>query len=182
MLEMLLVVGVALCAPAFFAWRTFGLLKLKLQVGMNDDDVARRTFLLLLSEAKEEMWICDDGNNFPESIYNMPDIVDQIERRLSANSALWLFCLFSSNEETLFSEKLANHPRVAIRRTRPRRDVHFKIIDRGMKGYVSAHALDSLDRNYRSYDCSNVPQHIRHAALGRHLDSMAGIFPERAVA
>lgn len=181
MLEALLV-GVALSAPAFFAWRTFGLLKLKLQVGMNDDDVARSTFLALLEEAKEEMWICDDGNNFPESIYNKSAVVDRIERRLDTNENLWLLCLFSSDDETLFSRTFADHPRVKIRRMKPRRDVHFKIIDRGVKGYVSAHAPESLDRNYRSYDCSDVPQHIRQAALGRHLDGMTGIFPERAVA
>ena len=42
---------------------------------------------------------------------------------------------------------------------------------------------DAFEKRYRSYDCTRAPKHIRQAALGRHLDSMKGIFPEeRAVA
>ena len=61
-----------------------------------------------------------------------------------------------------------------------RRDVHFKIIDDGRKGYVSAHPPESFERRYRSYDCSKVAPHVRQAALGRHMDSIAGLFQEEA--
>ena len=174
----------ALSAPAFFAWRTWSLLRLNLKVGMNDDGFARHAFTELLSEAERAMWICDDGNDFPESIYNAETVVDAIRRRLDRNQALHLYCLFSSNDETGFTGAFANHPRVHMKRgVQPRRDVHFKIIDDGEKGYVSAHPPGSFERRYRSYDCSNVAPHIRQAALGRHLETIVDLFrAERAVA
>ena len=173
-----------LSAPIFFVWRTWGLLRLNLKVGMNDDLSAQRTFIALLNEAEHALWICDDGNDFRESIYNATDVVEAIRGRLTRNEQLHVYCLFSSNDKTKFTETFADHPRVHMRRgVQPRRDVHFKIVDDGKKGYVSAHPPGSLERRYRSYDCSKVPSHIRQAALGRHLDGIVGHFQgERAVA
>ena len=173
----------ALTAPAFYAWRTWGLLGLNLKVGMNDDVVAKEMFVKLLNNARREMWICDDGDNFSGSIYNMPEIVKAIEDRLQSNQQLRLFCLFSSEDQTRFTQDLEGNPRVHVKRAQPRRDVHFKIIDDGTKGYVSAHPRGSFERRYRSYDCTRAPKHIRQAALGRHLDGMKGMFSkERTVA
>jgi hypothetical protein len=178
---------VALSVPAIVAWRTWGLLRLNLKVGMNDDRFAQRTFIELLNEARHVMWICDDGDDFPESIYNAEAVVEAVRHRLAENEDLHLCCLFSSNDETRFTKAFANHSRVRMHRgVQPRRDVHFKIIDDARKGYVSAHPPRSFERRYRSYDCSHVPKHIRQAALGRHMDSIAARFPaaqgERAVA
>ena len=178
-----LVTLAALSAPVvFFVWRTWGLLFLNLQVGMNDDSFVQSTFVALLNEAEREMWICDDGNDFPESIYNTAEVVDAVDRRLRDNKGLHVYCLFSSKDDTAFTRAFGDHPQVHMKRgVRPRRDIHFKIIDDSRKGYVSAHPLGSSERGYRSYDCSKVPKHIRHAALGRHRDSMVDHFPERAV-
>lgn len=179
-----LVTLAALSAPAFFVWRTWGLLRLNLQVGMNDDSFVQSTFVALLNEAEREMWICDDGNDFPESIYNTAEVVDAVDRRLRDNKGLHVYCLFSSKDDTAFTRAFGDHPQVHMKRgVRPRRDIHFKIIDDSRKGYVSAHPPGAFERSYRSYDCSKVPKHIRHAALGRHQDSMVGYFrAERAVA
>lgn len=176
-----LAVLAALAAPAFFAWRTWSLLRLKLKIGMNDDVFARRAFIALLNDAERAMWICDDGNDFPESIYNTADVIEAVRRRLTGNEDLHLYCLFSSNDETGFTNAFADHQRVHLKRgVQPRRDVHFKIIDEGRKGYVSAHPPESFERRYRSYDCSKVAPHIRQAALGRHMDSVADFFQEEA--
>ena len=176
-----LAVLAALAAPAFFAWRTWSLLRLQLEIGRNDDHFARRAFVALLNEAEHAMWICDDGNDFPESIYNTAAVIEAIGQRLTRNEALHVYCLFSSNDETSFTRAFAGHQRVHLKQgVQPRRDVHFKIIDDGRKGYVSAHPPESFERRYRSYDCSKVAAHIRQAALGRHLDSIAGLFQEEA--
>ena len=174
----------ALSAPVIFVWKTWGLLRLDLKVGMNDSTFARDTFIDLLNEAERGIWVCDDGNDFPESIYNDPKVIAAIRRRLELNQALHLYCLFSSTDDTKFVNEFIENPRVHMKRgVLPRRDVHFKIIDDARKGYVSAHPLGCLERRYRSYDCSNVPPHIRTAALGRHLDTMTGFFRvEAAVA
>ncbi len=146
--------------------------------------VAKDRFITLLNEAERALWLCDDGNDFPDSIYNLPEVVHAVENRLRLNEQLRLFCLFSSADPTLFAKTFAEDPRVHMRRGhQPRRHIHFKIIDAGRKGYVSAHPQGSGERRYRSYDCSRAPGHIRQAALGRHLDSMTGLFSaEQAIA
>ena len=130
----------ALSVPAFVAWRTWGLLRLNLKVGMNNDRFAQSTFIELLDEADRKMWICDDGNAFPESIYNAEAVVEAVWHRLEENRELHLYCLFSSNDNTRFTKAFDGHPQVHMDRgVQPRRDVHFKIIDDARKGYVSAH-------------------------------------------
>ena len=173
-----------LSAPMFFVWRTWGLLRLNLKVGMNDDLSAQRAFIALLNEAERTMWICDDGNDFPELLYNATEVAEAIRRQLARNEHLHVYCLFSSNDTTKFTEAFADHPRVHMKRgVQPRRDIHFKIVDDARKGYVSAHPPGSFERRYRSYDCSKVPPHIRQAALGRHFDSIVSHFQEeRAIA
>ena len=164
----------------YYVWMTFGLLLLRLEVDMNDSRVAAEAFIDLLQDAEHTMLICDDGNDMPNSIYNADDVVEATRTALAANPELQLQCLFSSDDETRFSKAFANDPRVIIERQRPRRDVHFKIIDGGRKGVVSAHAFGSGMRRYRKYDCSRrlIPTHIREAALGRHVRSIQGLFPE----
>ena len=80
--------------------------------------------------------------------------------RRPARIRLTSYCLFSSNDETGFTEAFADQRVYLKRGVQPRRDVHFKIID-GRKGYVSAHPPGAFERRYRSYDCSKVAPHIR---------------------
>ena len=63
-----------------------------------------------------------------------------------------------------------------------RRDIHFKIIDDGRKGYVSSHPIGAAERRYRLYDCSRVPAAIRDAALGHHVRAMKARFTDMEAA
>lgn len=47
-----LAVLAALAAPAFFVWRTWSLLRLRLEIGMNDDFSARRAFVALFERGR----------------------------------------------------------------------------------------------------------------------------------
>ena len=175
---------VAAVPLAVYIWMTWGLLFLRLEVDMNDSSIAAQAFIELLDDAKHTMWICDDGNNMPDSIYNMNHIIEAVQRRLNENENLRLLCLFSSNDQTKFSTAFADEPRVIVKTQQPRRSVHFKIIDDGEKGYVSSHPYESTERRYRKYDCRHffVLNHIREAALGRHVHGVRTLFPEVAVA
>lgn len=170
---MLVLTAVATVPHLYYVWMTFGLLLLRLEVDMNDSRVAAEAFIDLLRDARRTMLICDDGNDMPDSIYNADDVIEATRAALATNADLQLQCLFSSDDETRFSKAFAREPRVLIKRQGPRRDVHFRIIDGGRKGYVSAHG-------YRKYDCSRrlIPGHIREAALGRHVRSIQGSFPK----
>ena len=177
---MIVLTAVATVPLLYYIWMTFGLLLLRLEVDMNDSRVAAEAFIELLRDAKRTMLICDDGNDMPDSIYNADDVIEATRTALAANPDLQLQCLFSSDDETRFSRAFAREPRVIIKRQGPRRDVHFRIIDGGQKGYVSAHAFGSGMRRYRKYDCSRrlIPGHVREAALGRHVRSIQGLFPK----
>ena len=169
----------ALLPLLYYVWRTWGLLRLRLQVGMNDTKFATDTFIELLRDARHTMMICDDGNDMPGSIYNTPAVIDAVTARLKANPSLRLLCLFSSADDTMFTKTFDGHAQVHMKRgVQPRRDIHFKIIDHGRRGYVSAHPLGSTERRYRLYDCSRTPDDIREAALGRHLHDMQSLFPQ----
>ena len=170
----------ALALPVlYYVRRTWGLLRLRLDVGVNDSSFAADIFIELLRDARDSMLICDDGNKMEGSLYNAEDVIDAVEEQLRANRNLRLQCLFNYGDETLFTKKFEKHPRVKMKRgIQPRRDIHFKIIDRGRRGYVSAHPLGSTARRYRLYDCSHAPDNIREAALGRHVQDMQRMFPQ----
>ena len=167
----------------YYVQQTWGLLRLDLKVGTNDPKFASDTFIELLNAGRRTMLICDDGNDMEGSIYNSQVVVDAVGNRLEDNRELRLLCLFNSEEETLFTRRFAGHPQVAMKRgMQPRREIHFKIIDGGEKGYVSSHRLGANERRYRLYNCSRTPKRIRDAALGRHVQDMQALFPQVEVA
>ena len=171
---------IAIAVPLlYYVYRTAGLLRLGLQVGMNDSGFAAETFVELLKDAERTMLICDDGNSMADSIYDREDVVAQVLDRLQANPRLRIACLFFSSDDTAFTRRLDGHARVTLKRgVQPRRDIHFKIIDGGRKGYVSSHPIGAAERRYRLYDCSRVPASIRDAALGHHIHAMKAQFPD----
>lgn len=168
--------AVATIPLLYYVWQVWGLLGLVLEVGTDDGQFAARTFVSLLNDASRTMLICDDGNDAKWSIYNDRAACDAVDSRLQTNPELQLRCLFSSDDETLFTRRFADHPRVNMQRgMSPRRSIHFRIIDEGKKGYVSSHPPGGGER-YRFYDCSRVPQRIRDEALGRHVRDMQARF------
>ena len=154
----------------FYVWKVGGYLFLGLRIGKNDPEFVNDTFLDLLAEAKHSLLMCDDGNAMDGSLYEDHRIVKAIADRLDANQDLQIFCIFHKKDDTEFIKQFANNPRVHIARgVQPRPAIHFKIIDDGVKGYLTTHEYRSHDRQYRLYDCSWVPRSVRDNALGRHV-------------
>lgn len=100
----------------YYVYRTVGLLRLGLQVGMNDSSFAAETFLKLLKDAERTMLICDDGNSMTDSIYDRKDVADQVLDCLKANPRLRIMCLFFSNDDTVFTGMLDGHAQVTMKR------------------------------------------------------------------
>lgn len=167
-----------------YTWGIVGVLRLGLQIGTNNSEFARRAFIDLLRDAENTMLICDDGNDMPESIYNSEEVIRAIQDRLAEAPDLRLLCLFSSKDDTLFTQAFADNQKQVhmIRGAHPRRDIHFKIIDAGRRGYVSAHPYGAEERQYRLYDCSRVPWFVRTAAFGKHISTMRSEFGSQGVA
>lgn len=158
-------------------WRV---LRVKISSGMNSADFATETFIDLVRSAEKQILICDDGDDDESSIYANTRVVDAIEKQLAKHEQLNIVCLFSSEDETAFTDRFGTHDRVHIKSgAKPRQNIHFKIVDGGRKGYVSAHPFRSVERRYKLYDCPDTwwgLDFMRQAAFGRHIQTMKNAF------
>lgn len=163
------IVAVALVC-AYYFYRLSSLFGLRLRAGTNDNTLAAEMFITLVGEAENEMLVCDDGNSMAGSVYENPDVVDAVRGKLERSGQFRMRCLFSSNDRTKFRAAFDDAERVEIKSGASRRDIHYKIIDRGRKGYLSRHPQGGVERSYRFYD--GVPTVIRKAVFGRYVADM----------
>ena len=133
-------------------------------VQINDDESVVSNFIALLDEARTSMILYDDGNDMVGSLYNDSRVIDAVHSKLRTNPKFELQCLFNCNDDVEFRKEFADKPRVEIR-TRNDTDregkVHYKIIDGGLKAYLSRHSLGSSQRQFKTVDCSNVSKRHR---------------------
>ena len=152
-------------------------------VQVNDDDSVVTNFIELLSEARVSMVVYDDGNDMDGSLYNDPRVIDAVRSKLREHPAFKLQCLFNCDDDVKFREELAHEQRVDIR-TRidsgDQGEIHYKMIDGGVKAYLSLHALGSRDRIYKIVDCTTVSKRHRsrvaEGLLGKHRADFARAF------
>lgn len=145
---------------------------------VNDDSVTETEFLKLLGEARESMIIYDDGNDMDNSIYKSSAIVEAVRQKMDGNPNFQMRCLFNSDEQSLlFRAELAGLSGVEIRtldRNASRMKTHYKIIDRGLKAYLSQHDLGERARLFKFVDCSKVPpahfDYVSNVVLGQYKD------------
>ena len=158
--------GVVLCLimAIIILYRGWAFLQVSTVVNRNSDETAENNFLTLLQEAKESMVVHDDGNKMEGSIYQSRRVIDAVRGKLSENPRFRLSCCFNFNDDMLFTKELEGHPGVRIvigHGERPDDDVHYKIIDEGIKAHISRHEVASQERRYRVIDCTRVPRHRR---------------------
>ena len=152
-------------------------------VQVNDDDSVVSNFIELLDEAHTSMILHDDGNNMDGSVYNDRRVIDAVRGKLRVNPDFKLQCLFNCNEDVRFRKEFANEPQVEIRTrtvTGSVGGVHYKIIDGGVKAYLSRHERGSRDRIYKIVDCTNVSKRhrsrIAEIVLGKYTADFASAF------
>ena len=143
----------------------------------NSNTVAKAEFLRLLTGARKELLLQDDGGPTEGSIYESPEVVEAIRKKIDENQKFKIEALFSNPESTLFVQEFGGtdpHPRVAIRYRPDRAVIHTKIADR-RKAYVSCHQPGSSVRNYKVIECPTGPlawlvrRHTRKVVLGQYL-------------
>ena len=126
----------------------------------NDDASAIDKLVPLVEEAEATIEIYDDGENFPESMYNDEYFVSTVEEKLRTSN-IKIKCLFNEDDDLLFTHRLGKNPQVSIytRVKGGRSQTHYKIIDGGLKAYLSVHIEnESRDRAFKEVDCSKVPK------------------------
>ena len=136
---------------------------------INDDNSVVSNFIELLDEARTSMILYDDGNDTDGAVYNDSRVIDAVRRKLRSNPDFELRCLFNCDEHVKLREEFTNEPQVDIR-TRSdggrERKVHYKIIDGGIKAYLSRHELGSSRRRCKIVDCTNVSKRHRSRVAG----------------
>ena len=145
-------------------YRGLAFLQVSTEVAWNSDETAASNFLALLQDATESMVVYDDGNRMKGSIYEDERIIAAVRKKLSENPQFRLSCYFNFNHEMPFTKAFRDHPHVRIvtgQGNRPSDDVHYKIIDKGLKAHISRHEFASQERRYRVIDCTRVPKRRR---------------------
>ena len=145
---------------------SYGVFRIKSRPESNNDDTkAIESALNLLSKSQAEIEIYDDGNNDANSLYNSPQLVEMIRRKLNSNPEFKVTCFFNFADDTLFKKAFVDNNRVELyfRREssqRPENDTHYKIVDTHM-AYVSKHPAGAHERRFKIIDTSAVPTRLR---------------------
>ena len=158
--------GVVLCliVAVTILYRGWAFLQVSTVVNWNSDETAESNFLTLLQDAKESMVVHDDGNKMEGSIYQNQRVIDAVHMKLSENPRFRFSCHFNFDDGMPFTKAFEGHPGVRIvtgHGDRPDDDVHYKIIDEGIKAHISRHEVASQERRYRVIDCARVPRRRR---------------------
>ena len=167
------------------------LLLVRAKAGLDDDSVAVKHFLDLLSAAKESMIVYDDGNDMRGSVYRDSQVIEAVRKKLDECPGFEMRCLFNYDDDLPFKQAFKSEPRIVIRtrdRMRGVQDTHYKIIDGGRQAYLSRHVPGASTRKYKMIDFSDVPERrVARAArfvLGEYQRDFArgfgGIEPTRA--
>ena len=178
----------------FFGWMAIGVLAASTVLGIwilhralqfvyvrvtagqaNDDDSVVSNFIELLDEARTTMVVYDHGNDTEGSLYNDRRVIDAVRSKLRAHPDFQMQCLFNCDHDVKFRKELANEERVNIS-TRSDWDnagkIHYKMIDGGVKAYLSPHELGSRKRKFKIVDCTTVAERHRsrvaEGVLGKH--------------
>ena len=101
--------------------------------GENDNQVATDMFLSLVDATRHSIVIHDDGDDSPESVYNNPEVIEALRRRIQS-PGIEVKCLFNDADQPLKLLELARDfpDKVTIwysNGERPMRDIHYKIVD-----------------------------------------------------
>lgn len=152
----------------------------------NSDEDATAMFINLIRLAKDQIEVFDDGNKMEASIYENPDVIEELKKKLNENSQFKACFFFNADDELLLRKQLGDHERVEIHvgagKNRPDDQIHYKIIDNGLIAHLSRHAFGAGERTFEVLDCRNVlPEMLDKVAnlkFGELRDGVHERFPD----
>ena len=132
-----------------------GDLRLREESGLNTDEQATEMFIELVNQTRRQIDIHDDGNDFADSMYNSPDVIDALRERIRKRN-IKVRCLFNDADQPLEllklarSEEFRNHIDIwYLSGGRQEPDTHYKIVDSGRLVHLSSHKHGASKRRYR---------------------------------
>lgn len=105
-------IPIVVLAVAYYLFRTWSLIPLKIERGVNSDAFTQAAFVGLVNEARGMMLVCDDGNRMPGSIYESTTVVKAVRAKLERDPTFRMRCLFSSDDLTEFRKAFEDEERV----------------------------------------------------------------------
>ncbi len=149
--------------------------KSRARKGMNDDEMVDGLFERLLRAAQREFIIHDDGDAADKSVYNDDAVMAALRDRMRENKRLRTRIYFNYRRDLKVNAVAREFgDRLEIRYNpgvRPKRDVHYKIIDGGVQGHLSLHDPGSGDRKFEFFDCSRASGWMRRKLFGDHREN-----------
>lgn len=144
----------------------------------NDNEQAVSNVVELIKDAKREIEIFDDGNDFVGSAYNNDALIEAVRDKFDQNPDFKIRVLFNYKSPQLkFIQEFKENTRVEIyvRKDGERPpDRHYKIIDGGIKGNISKHSLEEGEkRTYQNFHCA-AKSKIDMSKAGRNVRRKLG--------
>ena len=153
--------GVVVVVILILVLRTNSRLSVAITRGENDDNEAARYFRELVCDMEKQMIIHDDGDSTCTTLYNNDEVVEAVKERLLRDSHLAITCLFNKRDSIKMIDLVDDLPNFKVfyvPEDDQKNGIHYKIIDRGRKAYLSKHCPGSTDRQYELVDCSAAPK------------------------
>lgn len=139
---------------------SLGRLSTRKLIGLNNGDVARHYFLLLIAQAQRKIVIYGDGDPHNDSYYWDEEVLNVIERKLGEHPEITLQCLFNYPVPEPLSTKFEGEHRVDLRtngleESAPR-DVRMMVIDDGRMTYSTRYNPAYKAWQFELVDCLTV--------------------------
>lgn len=177
-----LTVVVVICSIALLVLHA-GKMGTRRLTGLNDPDITKRYFLLLLDRAQKNMVVYDDGNDVEDSVYSDDDVLSAIDTKFEQQPEFRMRCLFNCPVPEPLRLKFAQGSRLDARSTglgdRAPRDTHLKVIDNGRMAYLTRQDYNSMTRNYELVDCLTVAPWVLKRVARSELGACVTLFEDR---
>ena len=139
---------------------SLGRMSIRKLIGLNNSDVARHYFLLLLAQAQRKVVIYCDGERHTDSYYWDEEVLNAIERKLREHPEITLQCLFNHPVPNPLSSKFEGEHQVDLRSTgledSAPRDVRMIVIDDGRMTYSTRYNPAYKAWQFELVDCLTV--------------------------
>lgn len=152
-------------------------------IGLNNTDIAKHYFLLLLGQAEDKMVIYDDGDAVNDSYYWDDEVLGAIEKKLQEHPEFTMRCVFNCPVPDSLIGKFAEERRIDLRTaesgTSTPSDARIKVIDDGRMAYSTRFNPVFLDWQYELIDCLTVMRRSLRRVVKRELGASLALFEQK---
>lgn len=152
-------------------------------IGLNNTDIAKHYFLLLLGQAEDKMVIYDDGDADNDSYYWDDEVLGAIEKKLQEHPEFTMRCVFNCPVPDSLIGKFAEERRIDLRTvesgSNTPRDARIKVIDDGRMAFSTRYNPVFMDWQYELTDCLTVMHWSLKRVVKRELGASLALIEQK---